>query len=262
VTTNSILGSYFAMLNLASAWVTLADQLQIRAMGGFPIPPLHLRHRVHGSPDLPGFLQVGARSAQDIVNALAEAGYDIGRFRSVLDFGCGCARTLLWLERWLPCASIYGTDIDPELIEWDRRHLHNISFSLNQADPPLPFADKQFDFVYAVSVFTHLNEAHQLAWLDELARLTQAGGVVVVTVHGEELARAHAPDAADSVRESGIAFVPSTYWDGVFPEWYQNTYHSQEYVMKTFGRYFEILSYIPRGLNDGHDVVVMRRPEA
>lgn len=259
MSSTSILDGYFSLLHLGSGLVTLIDQLQIRAMGNQPIPPLHLRHRVHGTPELSGFLQVGARSAQDIVNAVRMVDRNPADFTNVLDFGCGCGRTLPWLRRWLVNANIHGTDIDPELIAWDQKNLPGITFGVNAPEPPLAYTDGQFDLVYAVSVFTHLNQTHQDLWLAELARITMPGALVLVTLHGAEITQTLAPQAVEEVEAEGLAFVPSAYWHGVFPDWYQNTYHSQAYVRSHFDQYFEVLKYLPKGLNDSHDLVVMRK---
>jgi hypothetical protein len=50
-----------------------------------------------------------------------------------------------------------------------------------------------------------------------------------------------------------------TYEKGLFPAWYQNTYHSKEYVFENFGKYFQVLDYFPRSMNDFQDVVVLRK---
>jgi hypothetical protein len=47
---------------------------------------------------------------------------------------------------------------------------------------------------------------------------------------------------------------------GLFPEWYQTAYHSEEYVCSTFSKYFDVLEYIPQGLDDCQDIVVMQKP--
>jgi len=41
--------------------------------------------------------------------------------------------------------------------------------------------------VIGYSVFTHLTEAMQRQWLEELRRITAPGGLVLVTAHGDFL---------------------------------------------------------------------------
>ena len=52
------------------------------------------------------------------------------------------------------------------------------TFEANNALPPLLFPDCAFDLVFAISVFTHLDEQYQLAWLAELRRVAQPGAIL------------------------------------------------------------------------------------
>jgi hypothetical protein len=51
-------------------------------------------------------------------------------------------------------------------------------------EPPLPYADSSFDFVYAFSVFTHLSTEVARLWLAELERTIRRGGFLWFSVHG------------------------------------------------------------------------------
>ena len=57
-------------------------------------PPAYLRYRVSGTPSLEVFLRVGKRSYQDLIASLEVAGKPLSSLGSVLDFGCGCGRTI------------------------------------------------------------------------------------------------------------------------------------------------------------------------
>jgi ubiquinone/menaquinone biosynthesis C-methylase UbiE len=94
----------------------------------------------------------------------------------VLDFGCGCDRTIIWFSKTAKSVRFSGTDIDATAIDWCRRPLKFACFQANQPAPPLVCPAESFDLVYALSVFTHLNEEHQLLWLRELERITRPMG--------------------------------------------------------------------------------------
>jgi SAM-dependent methyltransferase len=49
---------------------------------------------------------------------------------------------------------------------------------------PLPYRDGQFDFVYGLSVFTHLSFDLQLRRAAEIHRILEPGGVALLTFHG------------------------------------------------------------------------------
>src|SRR6187401_2942188 len=56
-----------------------------------------------------------------------------------------------------------------------------------------------------------------------------------------------------------MLFVVSDGWKHTFPDWYQIALHTKEYVLETFGRYFDILDYLPCGMGGVQDLVVLRR---
>jgi len=208
-------------------------------------PSAEMRYRVGGSPHVDEFIAIGKRCAADIQSALQRVDLDLGSFTRILDFGCGCGRTLVHMKGLAPNAQFDGTDIDTKAIEWCRQHLDFASFSLSRESPPIDYAADSFDFIYVISVFTHLDEDYQFRWLEELRRIAKPGGVLLLTLHG-------AKDGQDFLFER-------SYEKGLFPAWYQNTYHSKEYVFENFGKYFQVLDYFPRGMSDFQDVVVLRK---
>jgi SAM-dependent methyltransferase len=54
-----------------------------------------------------------------------------------------------------------------------------------ELQPPLPYPDGAFDFVYAFSVFTHLSVELADRWMAELRRVVKPGGLVWFTIHGQ-----------------------------------------------------------------------------
>ena len=101
----------------------------------------------------------------------------------MLDWGVGCGR----VARHFPAAQrtrLTGCDIDRDNVGMVRGASAG-TFVASRLAPPLPFDDASFDMVYGISVFTHLREPMQLAWLDELARVTRSGAILLLTTHGE-----------------------------------------------------------------------------
>lgn len=218
-----------------------------RANGSAPnLPPAELRYRVSSSPDAQNFINIGKKCADDIQSALRHVGRDLSEFMRILDFGCGCGRTLVHLKELATCARFDGIDIDKAAIEWCKENLHFASFKVGEASPPTDYTPDSFDFIYAISVFTHLDEDYQFRWLEELRRIAKAGGVVLLTVD------------SSLVGEKDFVFQKS-YEDGLFPAWYQNAFHSEKYVAENFGKYFEVMAYLPKGMNEHQDVVMLRK---
>lgn len=211
------------------------------------LPPPLLRYRVHGALDVASWLRVSERCTADLAASLAQLGVDFQQPIAVLDFGCGCGRVLVPLRRVMPAARLFGVDIDAEAVGWCRAHIPSASVQVNGSHPPLPFPDDSFDVIYAISVFTHLNEEMQTLWLRELARVLRPRGVVALTVHG----------GGNTIDSAG-----SLNWKGHFPDWYQDTLHSERYVRETFGKYFEVVRYVPRGMNAHQDLIELRHLKA
>ena len=209
------------------------------------LPPAELRYRVGGSPDAEEFVAIGKTCANDIQAALHSVGRELASFNRILDFGCGCGRTLVHMKSVAPNSEFDGIDIDANAIAWCKRHLSFANFKLSKETPPIDYAPDTFDFIYVISVFTHLDEDYQFRWLAELQRIAKPGALVVLTVNG-------------SKNGQGFFFERS-YEEGLFPAWYQNTYHSSDYVFDNFGKYFEVLKHLPRSMNAHQDVVVLRK---
>lgn len=149
-----------------------------------PLPDPHLIFAVCGTESSSWFLESGTATAAEIRGALERSGVRMERLGRILDFGCGAGRVLRhW--RGLHGPKLYGTDYNPELVEWCADHLSFAHFAVNPLEGPLPHGSEKFDLVYAFSVFTHLTEAQQLRWMKEIRRVLRSGAYFYLTTHGE-----------------------------------------------------------------------------
>jgi len=225
-----------------------------------PLPPARLRYQV-GSVRAADFVAIGEQCVRDLQRGVALAGADFAALRSVLDFGCGCGRTLRWLTRWVdPTCRLYGTDMNADAIEWCRTVLAGVQLSINRPDPPLDYPDETFDLVYALSVFTHLTEAAQLAWLAELRRIAKPGGIVLMSVLGEACWAPLAADEIASIERTGIYVSPSRTLNEMYRGRYTHTFNTPAYIRNRWSGLFTVLHQIPQGVNKHQDLVVLRRP--
>ncbi len=110
------------------------------------LPPAALRYSVGASPHAEEFVIIGKICAADLQSALLKVGREIGSFSHILDFGCGCGRTLVHLKSLAPNAQIAGSDIDADAIEWCRQHLDFATFTLNREIPPSGLCCRHFRF--------------------------------------------------------------------------------------------------------------------
>jgi len=236
------------------------------------LPGNDLRWRVAGHPDEVWFWKSGGMSIGNIGTMLSIIGKSFTDYPRALEFGCGCGRMLLHLKDVGEKIDLYGVDIDAEAIAWAKAHIPWVRCSVNNGLPPLEFPDAHFDLVFNQSVFTHLDEQYQDAWLAELRRIVKPGGDLVLSVSGEhpfsQLLQAHRDSGADpaalieTYRTKGIVFIEDDAWvGGPFPDFYHSTFHAPWYVFEHWSKYFDIKAYVTRGSLDFQDYLLLRRRE-
>jgi SAM-dependent methyltransferase len=247
-----------------------------------PLPPGKLRTRTC-RPDLRFFIESARQSADELESALASVGRRLGDFEAVLDFGCGCARVLAELEQRLGSgAALLGCDIDAEAIRWAQRNHPAMRFAVNGPLPPLPYDDGSFDLLFASSVFTHVNEAAQQAWLEELTRVLAPGGLAIVSVYGEHAFSGYRSgeilgvtrdfrerlSTYESLDDAGMVFEPYpmapwnrfNYTGGDEP--YGVTFNSSSQVRRDWSRRLEVLEILPQSWwSASQDLVILSRPQ-
>lgn len=226
------------------------------------LPPPRLRFRVHGALDAGSYVTVGAAVAAVVADALESA--QLPASPAILDFGCGPGRVISHLGRRETDWRLFGCDIDEEAIAWARRNLGDMAaFETTDPRPALPYPDRSFDAVYTVSVFTHLDEELQLAWLSELRRILKPGGILLATTHGPLTFSACAPAERRTLDRKGFLYRRGH--TGLFkldglPSFYQTTFHTPEYVARVWARTFDIENHAIGGMAGHQDLVVMRSP--
>ena len=226
------------------------------------LPPAFLRKRIHGSEDLDTFEQVGRAVAADVIVYLNRVKTAGAEFR-ILDFGVGCARVLKPLQELANQTSSrreaiewHGSDIDVQAIEWCKAYLGKRGeFAVNDAMPPLTFPDGFFDFIYSISIFTHLPEMMQFAWLKEINRVLKVGGEAVISTHsfGPPRKRKEERLIAHGFHHGGGAGAEG------LPDFYQTSYHTREYIEREWGKVIAVESFVEKGVNNDQNLVLCRR---
>jgi SAM-dependent methyltransferase len=131
-----------------------------------------------------------AFAGQDLdffVELKAEYLLDIARRRlgdpkslSFLDVGCGLGLTDEYLKGEV--GTVHGIDVAEGVVE--RAHERNPWARYDVYDGArAPFVDEFFDLTFAICVLHHVTPASWPSFVDELARVTKRGGLVVVIEH-------------------------------------------------------------------------------
>jgi len=189
-------------------------------------------------------------------------GYEDGL--SILDLGCSTGRVLRHFQanwessQWI----LHGCDIQALAIHWMRQCFpDHFVVTTTSTLPHLPFADNTFDFIYGISVFTHIKFLWD-AWLLELRRILRPGGVMVQTIHAEtawnfyfvhqneDWVRASQPSRVYKNETMDVDFlhfgdiaVSQVFW-------------RKDVAVKYWGRYFKIVETRPPPLHSFQDWII------
>ncbi len=222
------------------------------------LPPAHLRKRVHGAEDAASFQSIGRAVALDLFAAVNST-FDLEPHSKVLDFGCGSGRVLNFFHKLCGDCTFFGTDIDDEAIAWCQQQMSHVgTFSSNRVMPPLQYEASFFDFVFSISIFTHLPEEMQFAWLAELGRVTKRGGYLILTTHGEDIIQPFPEHLKRIFNKKGFYYHVGEETEGL-PAFYQTSFHTEDYIHKVWGKYFEIVKIIRKGIVGHQDMVICRK---
>lgn len=228
---------------------------------GVILPPVSLRSRVVAVDcTIEQFLEGGAMTVADVERSLASIGCPIATMKTALDFGCGCGRVILAARQAWPHLELHGSDVDGDAIAWCHENIPGGHFVRNEPMPPLPYADGTFDLIWVASVFTHLDEARQDAWLAELRRVLRPDGVLLASVQGTSMWEGLPKPVVQQIRANGFLFVRTGADAGIHAEWYQAAWHTEEYVRRHWSHFFDVRGYVPQGLNGIQDMVIAVKP--
>ncbi|MBW4443062.1 MAG: class I SAM-dependent methyltransferase [Plectolyngbya sp. WJT66-NPBG17] len=244
-----------------------------------PIPPFELR-RITAKRSVANFVQSGKRISDALVEGLRTTGKEINEIQTVLDFGCGAGRQVQYFYAY-EFVKIYGCDPNAAHIAWLSKNYPLADFRVSQFMPPLPFDSNTFDLIYSVSVFSHLSEKAQFAWLEELSRVLKPNQIALLTTLGEHAANrldleklvqrdpAEPESFKDALAQQKFVFyVPESYraanqvinpGNSSEEDMYGATWHSEDYIYENWSQYFEVIKIIPGCVDGLQDLVVLRK---
>lgn len=156
----------------------------------FALPAYDLMQDAYGSVDYKGYYSSGMRAAKEIYKILLSCLPCLSTSLRILEWGCGPARIIRHLRHIDDSRQLelYGTDYNGKAIRWCQQKIENVLFRFNSLAPPLPFEDNFFDILYSISVYTHLSEKMHYPWLKENLRVVKPGGIIMMTLHGDNFA--------------------------------------------------------------------------
>ena len=207
-----------------------------------------------------------------VADALAGSGAELRDGMRVLDFGCSSGRVVRVLAAAFPEVTWYGCDPIDSAISWAQEHLPGIDFRVSPEQPPLPYEDESFDAVYAISIWSHFSEQAAIRWLEEMWRIVQPGGRLLLTTHGYQTVahytrnRRYPPEKLTAIRDelysSGFwfdpMFGPGGDWGVANDDWGM-TFLTPEWLARTACPPWSLVEFAPGRNEDDQDVFVLER---
>ncbi|MBS1966927.1 MAG: class I SAM-dependent methyltransferase [Chloroflexi bacterium SZAS-1] len=195
-----------------------------RVSHDFPVPPKELWLGYGTTAQV--YLEAGRHHVNRMLQITEGSGWSLPADARVMDFGCGAGRMARWLVEKVPDGEIWGTDISAPHITWCQQNLTPpIHFVTTTTMPHLPFEDNSFDFIYAGSVFSHLDDLAD-AWLLELRRIARPSSRIFITI----------------MDQTSISLFSQDKWKNFWLSWYvlahreYRTYLSAQFSKFTIGR--------------------------
>ncbi len=223
----------------------------------------------HASPqEVVSYAERAGNVLANIEASLAAGGRRFDDVERWLDFGCGYGRVIRFLVARVPPDRIWASDVERQAVDFC-----GSEFGVQPlySQPDLEALELEpFDFVYAISVLSHLNERNSRALLRRVGDGLSPNGIAMFTTHGrralenpdlygaefgerrEEIARA--------VEARGTTFLPYAFTGG---DDYGMAWHAREWVEETVaeihGDAVRLVRFVPHGLDDHQDVFAFQR---
>lgn len=249
------------------------------AAGGDPYPlPLPVDRENYGTIEsTPRYWATGLCDWRNVQEACRRHGLNPSANLKWFDFGCATGRFLRQVDRETsPASEVWGCDFSPENIRWSQRHLSpRIRWFLNHEWPTLPIPDGYFDVVTAFSVFTHI-DLFEEAWLLELIRITQPGGILYLTIQNEATWRTlpNRPNSIEHLMRSQEFTKTIDVQEEMFHQpltherlalvmraestYNRNVWHKNSYIQSHWGKFAQVLSIHDNGHNSYQSPVILR----
>lgn len=235
-----------------------SDKAFLAANPGVVLPPPRLRFDVIACSSAEYYATTGKKMAEQILSVIRQ--WAPPDTKVVCEWGCGPGRILFAIERLDTGKKLQliGSDAFAPSIRWAQSVPDcRIQFHLNKMVPPLALADASVDFVYAVSVFTHLSDTLSRQWFCEIMRILKPGGVFWFSTHsGQNHLDELTPAQREKLEQGGFVAIHSWHNGSQMYTGIHCPALMKEIIASSGG---ELLDYQPGGNNKFQDAWIVRK---
>lgn len=227
-----------------------------------PYPDQGRLERVHDTEDRHTVAMGGFSDARRLGGLFEIITGECLQDKRILDWGCGHGRVIRHLARGGRNAC-YGIDIDPDNVRWAQSHIGGVQFDVSDLLPPSPYPDEHFDFIYGISVMTHLMPDVQQAWLAELRRILRKNGACILTFNADSSvaysSRFLGPEWIAAYRQRGWNWISYDNFTGHGAgDYYRNVHQRIECVRRDWANQFDVIGIHP-AVFGYQDIAVLKR---
>jgi SAM-dependent methyltransferase len=187
--------------------------------------------------------------------------------KTFLDFGCGYSRYIRMLYYFTQPDQIWGVDPWDRSLNISKEDGVKANFVLSETVPTwLDVPDKNFDVIFAYSVFTHLSERSTHACLDALLPKMKDDGLLLITVRPVEFwpfidgvrGTNLAPEHVEQHHRDGFAYYPS---DGALGKEGSSDFGDTSFELSLFENTGWNLLGIDRVCTDPYQIICALEPK-
>ena len=212
-----------------------------------------VNHEIAKNP-IREYLSDGWRTLSELMLLLEEVERPLSKTPSVLEFAAGFGRFTRHLAKVLP-GRVTCSDVMPGSVAFLREQFGVQAFESSH-DPEQIEHTGQYDLVFVLSMFTHLPIPMWAPWLRTLMRMLKPGGLLVFSVHNEEIAG----EIGVVFDANGTHFIASSESPSIDAQTYGTTFTTRDFVKQAVAEACDTppLLYKPLTFWNGQDAVVVR----
>ena len=169
------------------------------------------------------YLRYGAWVMQDLSQIVGQLFGDFPKIGRMLEFACGYGRLTRFLVEQMPRERIWVSDVDPQAVDFER-NTFGVNGFVAARNPADILCDEPFDFIFVVSLFSHLPRHAFGPMLDKLLSMLTPGGILAFSVHDEIWC------PPGMMPADGFAFVPHSESTHLDADDYGTTFVTEAFV--------------------------------